>query len=156
MLSIFFFTKKEEIILLITSSTRIVSYVLVILQIYKMRDNFVKEWRKRKRMVNVNIIFLTQFYRHKKHNSTTHIFTVCFITNNDKNYFAISCSTWLSMSSARLIFSYCHHLASVRKHFNLLLENHWSKWDQTWQECSFAWSNQVLLRSVIQHGCQGP
>ena len=55
--------------------------------------------------------------------------------------------------------SYCHHLASVRKHFNLLLENHWSKWDQTWQECSFAWSNQVLLlslRSVIQHGCQGP
>ena len=49
--------------------------------------------------------------------------------------------------------------SSVRKHFNLLLENHWSKWDQTWQECSFAWSNQVLLlslRSVIQHGCQGP
>ena len=48
---------------------------------------------------------------------------------------------------------------SVRKHFNLLLENHWSKWDQTWQEYSFSWSNQVLLlslRSVIQHGCQGP
>ena len=48
--------------------------------------------------------------------------------------------------------------SSIRKHFNLLLENHWSKWDQTWQECSFAWSNRVLLlslRSVIQHGCQG-
>ena len=46
---------------------------------------------------------------------------------------------------------------SVRKHFNLL-ENHWSKWDRTWHECSFACSNQVLLlslRSVIQHGCQG-
>jgi hypothetical protein len=49
----------------------------------------------------------------------------------------------------------------VRKHFNLLLENHLSKWDkkaQDW-ECSFAWSNQELLlslRSVIQHGCQGP
>jgi hypothetical protein len=41
--------------------------------------------------------------------------------------------------------SYCHHLSSVRKHFNLLLENHWSKWGQTWQESSFAWSNQVLL-----------
>jgi hypothetical protein len=49
--------------------------------------------------------------------------------------------------------------SSFSKHFNLLLENHWSKWDQTWQECSFSWSNQVLLlslRSVIQHGCQGP
>jgi hypothetical protein len=49
--------------------------------------------------------------------------------------------------------------SSVRKHFNLLLENHWSKWDQTWQECSFAWSNQVVLlslRSVIQHDCQVP
>jgi len=62
---------------------------------------------------------------------------------------------WLADFSGQV--SYCHHLSSVRKHFNLL-ENHWSKWDQTWQEWSFAWSNQVLLlllQSVIQHGCQG-
>ena len=71
---------------------------------------------------------------------------------------------WLLFSSPDLKghVSYCHHLASVvcpSKHFNLLLENHGSKWDQTWQECSFAWFNQVLLlslRSVIQYGCQGP
>jgi hypothetical protein len=25
--------------------------------------------------------------------------------------------------------------SSVGNHFNLLLENHWSKWDQTWQDC---------------------
>jgi hypothetical protein len=34
--------------------------------------------------------------------------------------------------------SYCHHMASVvvvcRKHFNLLLWNHWAIWNQTWQE----------------------
>jgi hypothetical protein len=45
--------------------------------------------------------------------------------------------------------SYCHHLASVRKHFNLLLENHWSKWDQTWQECSFAWFNPSVTFVTI-------
>jgi hypothetical protein len=61
--------------------------------------------------------------------------------------------------SGELLSSLGVRRPSVRKHFNLLLENHCTKWDQTWQKCSFAWSNQVLLlslRSVIQHGCQGP
>ena len=34
--------------------------------------------------------------------------------------------------------SYCHHLVSIVSfsHFNLLLRNHWAKWNQTWQECA--------------------
>ena len=70
-------------------------------------------------------------------------FLIILIIIIGKTYFLAIAITWLP--------------SSLRKHFNLLLENHGSKRDQMWQEFLFAWSNQVLLlslRSVIQHGCQ--
>ena len=45
-------------------------------------------------------------------------------------------------------------------HFELLLENHWMEWNQTWHECSLWGADQELLlfsRSIIQDGYQrGP
>jgi hypothetical protein len=89
-----------------------------------------------------------------------YIFTFCLQYNLHISVSLVY--SWFCFTNIRRVMwaiAITWRLSSVRKHFNLLLENHWSKLDQTWQECSFAWSNQVLLlslRTVIQHGCQGP
>ena len=59
--------------------------------------------------------------------------------------------------------SFCHHFASVVvsvnfSYLHLLLWNHWTDLDQTWQKCSLGGPLPDLLfwcRSEIQHGCQG-
>ena len=85
---------------------------------------------------------------------------LCFISSilaSEPNYFDISCLQFLAHLTQRvrwaIAITWCP--SSVRKHFNLLLENLWSKWDQTWQECSFACSNQVLLLSSSNMAARG-